>query len=677
MRLSKRNLAWLAVAMAVVLAGSAVADDRDFLRQLAAPPNLIFILDTSRSMVGSPEEPGYQMNSLVAYGMEPGGGDDPYSRMGIAKRVLREFLADVTQANYVLAGYAQAPPADGSNPIPQKHWVYEGVGIWDSSLGDYRADHFHLMETKYAYRFGYAETFTGVPLDNPSDIHQASMIGYTPYFDPNLGAAGVEARYGPVRAFDVDPLLPYDLMPVYFGSCLLDNKGDADPTNDETICGDGLFPFYDTGVRDGLGNLIPEAWYYGDPSTRLFPNCVGWKTTSAEQPDDGCLTTWLDNTGTVFGFGGSQVEFKRRVRLEIPPTNPNTGLANHPLGILDPDGTPMTGDEVPVGNELVNDLMGEDYDLDGSPDPDYDEDNTYDWVLYVDAVEQVAMRVCGTAQTPTPTNTPTATATMTPTPLPLDCSDMRLTLALQVGPDGRPDLVDRINMDVGNYTPYSGYLTRTNIDWAATQSQSGAPEIDYLTFEGSCNSRYWQDNIGISPALVVPPYSAGGGNCSDADVSISPGDTRADWFAYLDSGAWIGNVCVELDFYFPDDPERKTCIVSDCVSLPVGTPTPTPVPPTNTPSNTPVNTFTPTPITPTATPTNTNTPRDTNTPTPVTPTNTPSNTYTPTDTRPPTNTYTPSNTRPPTNTPTITNTPTRTKTPTRTPTPTKTPREIE
>ena len=35
------------VALATLLAGTAVADDRDFLRKLAAPPNLIFILDTS------------------------------------------------------------------------------------------------------------------------------------------------------------------------------------------------------------------------------------------------------------------------------------------------------------------------------------------------------------------------------------------------------------------------------------------------------------------------------------------------------------------------------------------------------------------------------------------------------------------------------------------------------
>ncbi len=339
MRLNIRTTAWLALLLAALVAGTAVADDRDFLRQLAAPPNLIFILDTSRSMVGSPEEPGKVNNALVGYGMVPGGGDDPYSRMGIAKRVLREFLTDVTDANYVLAGYAQAPPADGSSPIPTKHWVYEGIGTWDSTLSAYRPDHFHLMEQGYAYRFGYAETYAGLALDNPADIYQGTMMGYTPYFDPALGSAGVEARFGPVRAIDYDPMLPYDLMPVYFGTCILDDKNDSDPANDETFCGDGVFPFFDTGERDASNNMIIEDWYYGGPGG--FPDCVPWKTATLLDPDDGCLAAWEDNTGTVPGHLGHRVEFKRRVRLEIPDLNPNTGLANHPLGILDPDGIPI------------------------------------------------------------------------------------------------------------------------------------------------------------------------------------------------------------------------------------------------------------------------------------------------------------------------------------------------
>jgi hypothetical protein len=389
MRLNTRTTAWLALALAALLAGTAVADDRDFLRKLSAPPNLIFILDTSGSMVGSPEEPGFQMNSNVPYGMVPGGGDDYYSRMGIAKRVLKEFLADVTDANYVLAGYAQEHPADLSNPIPRKHWVYEAVD----------QDNFHLVEQQYAYRLGYAETHAGIFLDNPADIYQGSMIGYTPYFDPDTSA--VADRFGPVRAFDANDTLQYDRLPVYFGSCIFDDKADGDPANDETLCGDGIFPFYDTGERDASMNMITDQWYYGD-ATFHFPDCVAWKTPTFLDPDDGCLSFWEDNTGTLVAFGNHRVEFKRRIRLEIPATNPNTGLANHPLGILDPDGTPLNGDEVPVGNELVADLMPENYDLDATtPDMDYDEDMAFDWVLYVDSVEQIQARKCGAPRTPT------------------------------------------------------------------------------------------------------------------------------------------------------------------------------------------------------------------------------------------------------------------------------------
>ena len=647
MRLNIRTTAWLALLLAALVAGTAVADDRDFLRQLAAPPNLIFILDSSRSMVGSPEEPGKVMNARVAYGMVPGGGDDPYSRMGIAKRVLREFLTDVTDANYVLAGYAQAPPADGSSPIPTKHWVYEGIGIWDSTLGAYRADRFHLMELGYAYRFGYGETYAGLLLDNPADIYQGTMMGYTPYFDPALGAAGVENRFGPVRAYDFDPTLPYDLMPIYFGNCIYDD------VNDEYLCGDGVFPFFDTGERDASGNKITEDWYYGDGD--VFPRCVPWKTANPPlAPDDGCKAAWEDNTGTVPGYGRNRVEFRRRVRLEIPATNPNTGLANHPLGVLDSDG-------MSVGNELVNDLGTEDYDLDGSPDRDYDEDMAYDWVLYVDAVEQLSMRACGSPQMP---------PTPTPTPLPLDCADLYISNPLQRGLDNRPQDVGTINMDVGNNTPYTAYLTQTTITWADTQSQPGNPYIDRMFFEGNCWNNYWQGDEYGSPATVVPPYAAGGGGiCGDANTSFNRGDNRTDWFAYLNSGeAWVGNVCVQLDFYFPDDPATQTCVVNDCVNLSLTPPTATPTPrDTNTPTNTPTPTITltpsNTPIPPT--PTNTFTPAPpTNTFTPAPPTNTPRDTNTPTNTPiPPTRT----NTSPPTNTPTKTPIP---PTPTNTPTPT-------
>ena len=667
MRLNTRTTAWLALVLAALLAGTAVADDRDFLRKLSAPPNLIFILDTSGSMVGSPEAPGYQMNSRVPYGMVPGAGDDYYSRMGIAKRVLREFLADVTDANYVLAGYAQEPPADLSNPIPTKHWVYEAVD----------QDHFHLVEQQYAYRLGYAETHTGIFLDNPADIYQGAMIGYTPYFDPDTSA--VADRFGPVRAFDANPILQYDFLPVYFGSCILDNKADVDPTNDEILCGDGVFPFYDTGERDALNNMITEDWYYGNPGTMRLESCVAWKTPTFLDPDDGCLSFWEDNTGVLSNppeFGNHRVEFRRRVRLEIPATNPNTGFANHPLGILDPDGTPLNGDEVPVGNELVADLMTENYDLDATTiDMDYDEDMAFDWVLYVDSVEQIQARKCGSPRTPTntptpsdtptetptnthtPTDTPTPTATPlntnTPTPAPLNCNDFYISSNLRRSTGN----AGSINLEVDNDTPYDAYLTHTSIEWQDTINlYGGSVYINYLRFDGMCDDQYWHDNIYGSPAVADgPPYadpSPPGHNsdCADSEVYV-PGlphwaHDDADWDARLSTGEfWVGMVCVQLDFTFPQMGDQ-TCSVSQCLPLdtrtPTRTPTATPRPPTNTPSQTPTGpTKTPTPTrsksptsasvpatnTPTSPAAATNTPTSppaaTNTPVPPTATNTP------------------------------------------------------
>ncbi len=72
----------IVVVLALAAAGIAAADDRDFLREVAAAPNLIFILDTSSSMVASPEVttsgdpavPTPLEGALVAAAMVPGGG---------------------------------------------------------------------------------------------------------------------------------------------------------------------------------------------------------------------------------------------------------------------------------------------------------------------------------------------------------------------------------------------------------------------------------------------------------------------------------------------------------------------------------------------------------------------------------------------------------------------------
>jgi hypothetical protein len=186
----------LILTVALVMPAATGADDRDFLRERSAPPNILFILDTSSSMVGTPETttPGAIDGAQKAYGMLPGGGDDPSSRMGIAKIVLRDFLATVTDANFALAGYAQQIPQDGSgndlNAVPTKHWTYEAE----------EADRFRMIEPQYAYRLGYQETWDGQLLPNPADYARDFLIGYSPYFSPDSSSGAYVAM--PNRSAD-------------------------------------------------------------------------------------------------------------------------------------------------------------------------------------------------------------------------------------------------------------------------------------------------------------------------------------------------------------------------------------------------------------------------------------------------------------------------------------------
>jgi len=673
-----RFLRWPALVTAILVAGSAAADDKDFLRERAAAPMLVFILDTSGSMVGSPEEPGVQHGSRVGFGMVPGGGDDPYSRMGIAKRVLREFLTTVTDATYALAGYAQAQPPYGSNAVPQKHWVYEAL----------EGDNFRLVEANFAYRLGYAETFAGVLLDNPADILKGRMIGYTPYFDP---AAPILDRYGPTNAWSTGIVegpselpLPYDLLPVYFGTCIEDDKGTVETTDDETICADNVFPFYATGERDIDGDMMTEEYYYGDPGSGRFPGCIPSRTPDGTNPDDGCFAKWW-----VVG-GGQSVDHRRRVQVKIPDTGPD-GQPNHFRAI---DGTGAY-----VGNEQKADAGDEDYDLDGETedDVDYDGSATYDWLLYVEVVEEQRSQTCDYEITPTPiptdtptptatptitstpTATPTTTPTETPTPVPAaNCDDIRLVM--------RDPVSSFLRAWIYNDTAFQIEITRTVVSW---DPPSSSYFLDWMgVFSGNYShnigTHYWGDGSGADDRDYGP--------VSDVDTLVPtlariPSGARFGWYADIDANIThnaFHEVCVDVQVVGTATFCPGICDNTEVIQPPTPTRTPSP---TNTPyAGTPTRTNTPPPTptrTATRTPTLTRTPTRTitNTPYAGTPTRTPTKTKTPTitPTRTITNTRTPSNTPTRTKTPTITQTPSKTptRTPTRSPTPvptlTKTP----
>jgi len=394
-----RSTAWTALVLALCVAGQAAADDRDFLRERRARPNILLVLDSSGSMVGSPElHPFGTLGTRAPFAMVPGAGDDPYSRLGIAKTVLGQFLGS-TEANFALAWYAQALP-DGGQGVPTKHWVYEAVG----------QDHFRLVEPRYAYRIGFNERYPGAVgpeplLINPADLLKDALIGYTPWFDPTT--TSTPDRFGPIRAWDVDYTMPFDRMPIYFGTCF------QDPKDGSTLCSDAydprfVFPFYTLGERDVGGSLIPETWAYD--FERCDPIDDYWDSDDDDIPDDpgACRSRWLE---PLPGPGSGRTrQHMRRVKLEMPEF---VGLEpNHPRGV--------TAAGALIGNDEVLDSGIEDYDGDpDTPNLDLDGDADLDWLLYVDPVEQQRSRECGDLlPTPTPTNTPTPTHTFTPTHTP-------------------------------------------------------------------------------------------------------------------------------------------------------------------------------------------------------------------------------------------------------------------
>jgi hypothetical protein len=656
-----------ALVAVLALAAPAAADDKDFLREVAAPPNLIFILDTSSSMVGSPEvaplmqpveecDPNELVDTdgdgtpdatdprrcstglLVPLTNVPGGGDDPYSRMGIAKRVLRDFLEDVGEANIALAGYAQALPAGGQG-VPQKHWVYEARA----------QDRFHMVESNYAYRMGYNDTHSGLLIDAPGTLYPQAMIGYKLYFDPE--SIPITDRFGPTNAYatgyaesladGTTAQLPFDLMPVYFGNYLLDDKGTPDPSDDETLFSDGVFPFYDSGSREADGSMITSEWYYGDPGTRAFPNCEPSIIPTAENPDDGCLAEW-DETSGVYIY-----QRKRRVQLNIPATW--DGQPNHFLAV---DGTGAL-----VGNTEVADTAGnDDYDGVGGADPDYDGSETSDWMLYVASVEETNYRVCEPPQTlPTWTPTPTKTAEEY-------CSALTV---YGMAPEYTYAMSAKINNDTG----YTAEIRRTYFVWDHHGEHPSTDYVNYMCFgtgligAGSplttCSSlatsyKYWDDNTGSSGAgdgRYARPLDVSYPFVTDGDTTPRVGNNyTSEWWGRLTTSvSWDGiyEVCFDLAL-LGAAPDGGDYLCTDLCTVTTGGSFATP---TNTPVITRTPTITPTPFSfASATPTSpsgggTNTPTRTNTPF-IIRTSTPTPTFTATP-RPPTPTRTPTRTATP------------------------------
>jgi len=544
---------WIVAAVVLALcATSVVADDRNFLRERAAKPNILILLDTSTSMIGTSEvgtefTEGFGPNN-INYGMLPGSGDDPKSRMGVAKAVLRDFLSNVTDANFALAGYQYQMPEDGGslvNPYPAKHWTYEALS----------GDDLGFLESGLAYRIGWAER-TRLPseslitLINPADYSKSTLLGYNPYFNPDpLGAGYVEPhlRYGPIEAPTLHYGNPYSTLPIY----LMRNCESDDIDGLGKDCGLRVFPYYTS--LSLAGTTAHHEWISS------FDNCDPTTAPDAGGTDDGCRSDWELITGT-------QVEqWLRRAHIEVPTTV--SGAANHPLG-EDTAGTMS-------GNQEIADVTADDYNLDGSADDDYDGSPANDWLMRVQMIEQRNSRICNLpatvtptdtpTPTPTVTDTPTATPTDTPTPIPPpDCSDIDVgSLYVRTADDLR---INRIWNNNPNHTLVH---KSTELSWRNTNTGL-IFNVMRLRILG-VNTVIQGSNTTVSPTsgtrdIDIPPSTF-----ARFDVDFN----NAVPYLYGDFTA---------DFTFEFDGYPGTCTFSRSVSevtptpTPTITPTPSPVP---------------------------------------------------------------------------------------------------
>ena len=99
------------------------ADDKDFLRPAGdkVPPNLLIVFGNSQTMTQTISFTG------TATSTWDGDGDSPASKLGSAKRVIKQFVTDHgTEYNIGLTSFSHDPNA-GSVDIERKHWVYEAV----------------------------------------------------------------------------------------------------------------------------------------------------------------------------------------------------------------------------------------------------------------------------------------------------------------------------------------------------------------------------------------------------------------------------------------------------------------------------------------------------------------------------------------------------------------------
>ncbi len=105
----------LLATVLVLAAAAALADDKDLLKRKTAPPNLMLIFGNSQTLT---------QPILGASSAWDGDGDSPASKMGSAKRVVKQFVSDKhTTINIGVSTFSHNPNV-GSIKLFAKHWLY-------------------------------------------------------------------------------------------------------------------------------------------------------------------------------------------------------------------------------------------------------------------------------------------------------------------------------------------------------------------------------------------------------------------------------------------------------------------------------------------------------------------------------------------------------------------------
>jgi hypothetical protein len=124
--MSGTNRRLFAVALAISFASvPAFGDDKDLLKGGGggAPPNLFIVFGNTQTTTQAITFTGTNFSTF------DGDADSPGSKLGAAKIVVRQFLADNhTLFNVGMTSFAR-PPNLGSTSISQKHWVYQSLDL--------------------------------------------------------------------------------------------------------------------------------------------------------------------------------------------------------------------------------------------------------------------------------------------------------------------------------------------------------------------------------------------------------------------------------------------------------------------------------------------------------------------------------------------------------------------